>query len=159
MKINIQIILLMALTGFVTVIHSADTPFEFEQPGQEKLYKELIGEIRCLVCQNQSLADSNADLAQDLRNEVYRMVTEESEKPDIINFLVARYGDFVLYNPPLKNTTILLWFGPFLFLLIAAVTTFFVVRNRSTSDVDELGAEQQEKLRSLLESDAPEKDK
>jgi len=157
--INSRMILLLALIGFVTLTHSADTPFEFERADEEQLYKELVSELRCLVCQNQSLADSHAGLAQDLRNEVYKMVREGTPKKDIIAFLVARYGDFVLYRPPLKNTTLLLWFGPFLLLLVAALAAFILVKNRAATKVTELDSDQQKKIRLLLDDDAAEKDK
>ena len=157
--ISSRIILLLTLLGFVTLTHSADTPFEFERLDEEQKYKELVSEIRCLVCQNQSLADSHAGLAQDLRNEIYHMVREGTAKKDIIAFLVARYGDFVLYRPPLKSTTLLLWFGPFLILLVAALAAFILVKNRAAKEVTELDSDQQEKIRLLLDDDAAGKDK
>ena len=82
---------------------------EFDDPVQEARYKKLIAELRCLVCQNQNLADSNAELAQDLRNKTYEMVRAGQSDEDIIGYMVQRYGDFVLYRPPLKATTVLLW--------------------------------------------------
>ena len=150
MKINFKIILQLTLSGFITLTQAADIPFEFERADQEQKFKDLVIELRCLVCQNQSLADSHAPLAQDLRNEIYKMVKEETPKPQIIDFLVARYGDFVLYKPPFKNTTLLLWFGPFLLLLIAMIIAFLLVRNRGNLEVSELDSEQQEKIRLLL---------
>jgi len=152
-------ILLLALIGFVTLTHSADTPFEFKRADEEQLYKELVNELRCLVCQNQSLADSPAGLAQDLRNEVYKMVREGNPKKDIVAFMVARYGDFVLYRPPLKYSTLLLWFGPFLLLLIAALAAFILVKSRAAKEVTELDSEQQEKIRLLRDNDAAGKEK
>jgi cytochrome c-type biogenesis protein CcmH len=157
--INIRTIMLLALLGLASITYAADTPFEFEHPQHEQQYMELIAELRCLVCQNQSLADSHAGLAQDLRNEVYKMVSEETPKPEIIEFLVARYGDFVLYRPPLKNTTLLLWFGPFILLLVAVITAFMIVKSRANTEVTELNAEQQEKLKQLLVEEGQEKNK
>ena len=101
---------------------------EFETPQQESRYLELIEELRCMVCQNQNLADSNAALAQDLRDRTYDMVLSGKSDEEIIGYMVERYGDFVLYRPPLKATTLLLWAGPAIFLLIAAVT--FMVYSR-----------------------------
>ena len=106
---NIRLILFLVLFGSVMLTHSADTPFEFERSDQEQKYKELVSELRCLVCQNQSLADSHAPLAQDLRNEVYLMVRQGKNKQDIVAFLVARYGDFVLYNSFQKQQCSALW--------------------------------------------------
>ena len=87
-----------------------------ENPQAEARLKALAVELRCLVCQNQTLADSNAPLAEDLRREVREMIAKDMSDKDIIDFLVTRYGDFVLYRPPLKPTTMLLWLGPFLLL-------------------------------------------
>jgi cytochrome c-type biogenesis protein CcmH len=85
----------------------------------------LAHELRCLVCQNETLADSQAPLAADLRNQIREQLAAGKSEQDVIDFLVARYGDFVLYRPPLKGNTLLLWAGPFLFL---AFGTFFLVR-------------------------------
>lgn len=88
------------------------------------------------MCQNQSLADSPADTAQDLRNQIYKMVEAGESDETIIEFLVARYGDFVLYNPRLNSTTALLWFGPFVFLVIALVMAYRYVRRTNIDDVN-----------------------
>ena len=82
------------------------------------------------MCQNQSLADSNAPLAQDLRNEIYEMVNSKKNNNEILDFLVKRYGDFVLYRPPLKKNTWLLWFGPFLILIIAISIGIIVIKKQ-----------------------------
>ena len=113
-----------------------DTPFEFDDPATELRFKKLTEELRCLVCQNQSLADSHAELAQDLRNEVYKMVIAGDSNKEIIDYLVTRYGDFVLYRPPVKNTTYFFWFGPFLILLIATIIILRVIRP-SANDMTE----------------------
>ncbi|MDH5436877.1 MAG: cytochrome c-type biogenesis protein CcmH, partial [Gammaproteobacteria bacterium] len=89
-------------------------------PAEEQRYRNLIGELRCLVCQNQSLADSDAELAVDMRNEVHKKISAGKSNDEIIDFLVERYGDFVRYRPPVKATTFLLWFGPFLLLALGA---------------------------------------
>ena len=99
--------------------------FQFKSPAQEKEFRDFIGKLRCLVCQNESLAGSQAELAQDLRKEVYRMMQEGKAKDEIIAFLVARYGDFVLYQPPIKPSTYILWFGPF---LLVGVGGFLLLR-------------------------------
>lgn len=96
---------------------AADTPLGFEDPARQALFESLLEELRCLVCQNQSLADSHADLAQDLRNEVHRMVAAGDDRQAILDFMVTRYGDFVLYRPPVKSTTWMLWLAPLLLLL------------------------------------------
>ena len=111
--------------------YANDEPVVFENKNLEERYYLLIEEIRCLVCQNQSLADSNAPLAQDLRNEVFKMIQANKSNNEIMEFLVERYGDFVLYRPPLKKNTWLLWFGPFLFLVIGFFVAVFVIKKQS----------------------------
>jgi len=124
-------------------------PVGFEDAQQQQRFQSLLEEIRCLVCQNQSLADSNAELARDLRNEVYRMVDQGESDKEIIDFLVARYGDFVLYRPPMKNTTLILWFGPFILLLLALVAIYRFVKSTRVEEVIVSEAEQQ-RLSQLL---------
>ena len=120
-----------------TNVPAVDTPMEFNEPKMELRFKKLTEELRCLVCQNQSLADSHAGLAQDLRNEVYRMVIAGDSDKEIIAYMVNRYGDFVLYRPPVKNTTYFLWFGPFLMLLIAIIVIARVIRLRANDQAEE----------------------
>lgn len=103
------------------------TPLEFDGPAQEEQYQTLIRELRCTVCQNQSLVDSNAGLARDLRRNIYQMVRDGQDQEQITAFMVSRYGDFVLYRPPVQANTYLLWFGPFLFLLVGALVLVAVV--------------------------------
>ena len=91
---------------------------EFSNPDQQARYETLIQKLRCLVCQNQSLGDSDADLARDLRNEVYGRIQSGESEEETIRFLTDRYGDFVLYDPPMKGITLLLWAGPLLLFLI-----------------------------------------
>jgi len=124
--------------------------FTFEDPARAEAFRELIEEIRCLVCQNESLAGSQADLAQDLREEVYRMFQEGKSRDEIVEFLVARYGDFVLYDPPLKPSTYVLWFGPF---LLMGVGAFFLVRTllqKRLSPDRELSDEERQRLQELI---------
>jgi cytochrome c-type biogenesis protein CcmH len=99
-----------------------------EDPALEKRVRDLSSELRCLVCQNQTLADSNAPLAVDLRNQVREQLKSGKSERDVVDFLVARYGDFVLYRPPLQANTVLLWLGPFL--LLAAGLALLVWRLR-----------------------------
>src|SRR6267143_4254302 len=101
-----------------------------DNPQVEVRLKALAIELRCLVCQNQTLADSNAPLAEDLRREVREMITKGMSDREIIDFLVQRYGDFVLYRPPWKATTTLLWLGPFLLLIAGATTLVLALRRR-----------------------------
>ena len=107
-----------------------------ENPQVEARLKALAVELRCLVCQNQTLADSNAPLAEDLRREVREMIVKDMSDKDIIDFLVTRYGDFVLYRPPLKPTTTLLWIGPFLLLIAGATVLVLALRRRQKKLAD-----------------------
>ncbi len=102
---------------------------EFDSPQQQKLYKTLSEQLRCLVCQNQNLADSNAELAQDMRQKTFQMVKQNKSKTQIVDYWVTRYGDFVLYNPPFKRSTLILWIGPFLLLLVALYFAKKIVEN------------------------------
>jgi cytochrome c-type biogenesis protein CcmH len=105
-------------------------PLAENQQAEARL-KALALELRCLVCQNQTLADSSAPLAEDLRREVREMIAKNMTDQEIIDFLVARYGDFVLYRPPLKATTTLLWLGPFLLLVVGGITLTVALRRRA----------------------------
>jgi cytochrome c-type biogenesis protein CcmH len=107
-----------------------------DNPQVEARLKHLAVELRCLVCQNQTLADSNAPLAEDLRREVREMITKGMSDREIIDFLVQRYGDFVLYRPPWKATTTLLWLGPFLLLVAGATALVLALRRRQRKLAD-----------------------
>lgn len=102
-----------------------------ENPVVEARLKKLAVELRCLVCQNQTLADSNAPLAEDLRREVREMIANNMTDDQIVEFLVARYGDFVRYRPPFKVATVLLWVGPFLLLGIGGIVLIVSLRQRN----------------------------
>ncbi len=112
---------------------TATSVVSFDTPEQEILYTRLTKEYRCLKCQNQTIADSNADLAADLRREIHARIIEGKSKAEIDDYLVARYGDFVLYRPPFKSTTYLLWLGPFLLLVIALWYLTRLNRNASAA--------------------------
>jgi cytochrome c-type biogenesis protein CcmH len=124
--------------------------FEFANPQQQQEFRALISQLRCLVCQNESLAESNAELAQDLRQEIYEMFMAGKSKDDIVGFMVARYGDFVLYSPPLRPSTYPLWFGPILLLLFAGFMLVRALRRRQRANETELSAEEQQRLATLL---------
>ncbi|MCH6585179.1 MAG: cytochrome c-type biogenesis protein CcmH [Proteobacteria bacterium] len=101
-----------------------------ENPEIERRMIALSEELRCLVCQNESLASSRSDFAKDLRREIREQLIANKSNQEITDFLVARYGDFVLYRPPMKPTTMLLWFGPFIFLLIGTGALIIYLRKR-----------------------------
>jgi cytochrome c-type biogenesis protein CcmH len=110
----------------------------------------LAHELRCLVCQNETLADSQAPLAADLRNQIREQLAAGKSEQDVIDFLVARYGDFVLYRPPLKGNTLLLWAGPFLFLAFGALVLARFVRRRRVAE-PQLSPDQRSRAAKLLE--------
>lgn len=123
-------------------------------PVAEARLMELSSELRCLVCQNQTIADSNAELAVDLRNEIREKIQTGMSDAEIKDFMVARYGDFVLYRPPVKGTTLALWVGPFLLLAVGGGILFFNLRRRRQRDAEpELSRDEQALAESLLQTD------
>lgn len=122
-----------------------------DNPLVEARLKTLAVELRCLVCQNQTLADSHAPLAEDLRREVREMIAKDMSDKEIIDFLVQRYGDFVLYRPPWKASTTLLWLGPFLLLIAGATGLVFALRRRQKKLADvTLSEEEHNRVAQLL---------
>ena len=124
--------IILALVMLVLAITAmAKEPLIFMNPEREARYNQLTVELRCLVCQNQNLADSDAPLAQDLRAEIYDMMQAGHSDDEIKMFLVDRYGDFVLYKPPVKGNTLALWLMPAVLLLIGGLVIVFIVRKRT----------------------------
>ena len=132
--------------------------FQFDDARQAEEFRDLIDELRCLVCQNESLAGSQAELAQDLREEVYRMMKEGQPRDEVVEFLVARYGDFVLYDPPLKLSTYPLWFGPLLLAGIGGFVLLRALRKKKHTVEKDLSDEERKRLQELL-ADADQEDK
>ncbi|RFF32045.1 cytochrome c-type biogenesis protein [Wenzhouxiangella sediminis] len=124
---------LLALWLAAGAVASAIEPYEFESELQRQRFKALAEELRCTVCQNQSLADSDAPLAQDLRDEVFRMLQGNRSDQEIRNFMVERYGNYVLYRPPVAAHTLLLWGGPIVLLIIGLVAAVIVIRKRRSA--------------------------
>lgn len=150
------------LTLFVTLITFAFTSSSLakeaapmaDDPELEKLVNEISAELRCLVCQNQTIADSHAALAVDLKNQVREMVKEGKTHEDVVDYMVQRYGDFVRYRPPVKPETYLLWVGPFLLLAGGLLLLWVNLRKRKTVVVDTpLSEEEHQKLESILHSE------
>ncbi len=108
-------------------------PTEYRSAEEEQRFRTLAAELRCVMCQNQSLADSNAMIAKDLRLELLNLIREGKSDEEIKQFMVTRYTDFVLYEPPMRPSTWLLWFGPFLILAIGAASIFVIIKKRSAS--------------------------
>ncbi len=146
---------LLVLVFLVSGLLFASTieAYRFDDPGKEKRYKVLIGELRCLVCQNQNLADSNAELAQDMRHQTYDMVKKGASSEEVVTFMVQRYGDFVLYRPPLRPSTLLLWAGPFVIFAIGLIALMMFIRRRNKQPVVQISSEEHARAQSLLDTD------
>ena len=161
-RVLVLAVIMLASIGALTSIgalassaaHAASVfePRRFTSPEHEERYHTLIDELRCLVCQNQTIADSNADLASDLRREVYRMVEDGQSAEEIAGFMVTRYGDFVLYRPPLQGGTVLLWAGPFL-LVALGLTVLVLHLRRRRAQVRPIDEDARERLRRIIESE------
>ena len=131
-------LLLAALLVLVPLaLPAIDTGSAFEDPAQQARYERLTSELRCLVCQNQTIADSNAELAQDLRRQTRNMIRDGKTDAEITQFMTERYGDFVLYRPPLKPTTWLLWGAPVILLLFGAIAAVIVISRKSREGSDD----------------------
>ncbi len=136
------LMLLLCLSPLAAAIDSR----QFANPEQQQAYEQLTAELRCLVCQNQTIADSNAELAADLRRQVQEMLEQGKSRDDIVKFMTDRYGDFVLYKPPFKLKTGLLWVGPAAFLLLGLVAIVLVIRHKKTAVTDTTTGTTPEKL-------------
>ena len=145
------LLVLLLVTGLPA--QSAIETYQFDTPVQEARYKHLIDELRCLVCQNQNLADSDAELAQDLRRKTYEMLKAGKSDREILDYMVERYGDFVLYRPPLKGTTVALWVGPFLILAVGVLVLLRVISRRRTDPAETDDAAALARVERLLAAD------
>jgi cytochrome c-type biogenesis protein CcmH len=128
--------------------------YEFDNPEQEARYNKLIAELRCLVCQNQNLADSNAELAVDLRRKTYSMVKADKSAREIAEYMVERYGEFVLYRPPLNSKTLLLWIGPFVVLVLGVGLLIRTIRRRHNAQPTDIDQAKLQAAAALLATDS-----
>ncbi|WP_421190863.1 cytochrome c-type biogenesis protein [Aeromonas jandaei] len=149
---------LLLLLGWVVQVPAmaAIDVYTFDNDNQEQVFRELTRELRCPKCQNQDIADSNAGLAKDLRDKTYQMVRQGKDKDEIVDYMVARYGNFILYNPPLMASTLILWLGPLLVIVIGLGVV--VMRSRrpvaAARPVDSaLSEEEQRRLAELLKEE------
>ena len=131
-----RLFVLCACLLLVSIASAKEAVPASDDPVLEARMLRIASELRCLVCQNQTIADSHADLAQDLRRQVREMLARGDSDAQIIDYMTARYGDFVLYRPPLKATTAVLWFGPGLLLVGGLVTLVLVLRRRNRMSAD-----------------------
>ncbi len=141
--------LLLAAVLFSQYALAATEVYNFNNPEYELRYQALTQELRCLVCQNQNIADSHAELAQDLRRKVYEMITAGKSDEQIVEYMTDRYGDFVLYRPPLNPKTMILWLAPVLTVFSGLLGFWFLLRRRRQSDQQPSEAELQ-RIRDLL---------
>jgi cytochrome c-type biogenesis protein CcmH len=143
--------LLLALMLALPSSWAKEAALVAEDPEIERRMIHLSEDLRCLVCQNESLAGSRADFANDLRREIREQMKDNKSDKEIIDFMVARYGDFVLYKPPVKPTTILLWFGPFVFLAAGAILLLvYLKRRRRQVEDPALSEKQRQQAEALL---------
>nr|WP_218641769.1 cytochrome c-type biogenesis protein [Aeromonas sp. RU39B] len=126
--------------------------YQFDNDNQEQVFRELTRELRCPKCQNQDIADSNAGLAKDLRDKTYQMLRAGKSKQDVIDYMVARYGNFILYDPPLMASTLILWLAPLGAIVLGML--FIVLRSRKTAVVSaELTEQERQRLARLLDEE------
>ena len=132
---------------------SIDT-YDFSTQAERDRYRTLVEELRCPKCQNQNIADSDAPIAMDMRDEIFKKLEEGQSNEEIVGFLVARYGDFVRYKPPVNKSTLILWYGPAALLVIGfLMVAVIVLRRRSLragKDEQQLSGDEQDRLADIL---------
>jgi cytochrome c-type biogenesis protein CcmH len=137
-----RILALLAVSLVAFSASAIDSEQAFDDPEMQARYERLISEVRCVTCQNQTIKDSNAFIAADLRREIRRLMGEGKTDAEVTDFLVTRYGDFVLYRPRFSGKTMALWIAPFFLVLFGGFAIFRVVRHRMTMPIDEGGQKQ-----------------
>ncbi len=143
--------LVLALLLLSQSVYAEIEIYQFKTPELELRYQTLTEELRCLVCQNQNIADSHAELAQDLRRKVYEKLNAGESNDQIIDYMTERYGDFVLYRPPFNLKTLILWVAPILTILVGGIGFWSLLKRRK--DVEpELSTSEREKLNQLLQT-------
>ncbi|MBB1271654.1 cytochrome c-type biogenesis protein [Psychromonas sp. SR45-3] len=154
-KVNKLLPLLLAacMILFAQASQAAIDTFEFENAQQEKTFHELTKLLRCPKCQNQNIADSNAELAKDLRNKTYELVKQGKSKDQVVDYMVARFGNFVRYDPPVTPATIFLWLGPLLFIIFGLLVLIRQIK-KQPAKANNLDDQEQQKLQQLLKQHA-----
>lgn len=127
----------LSIVLMVAPVLAIDTGEAFDNPEMQARYEKIISEVRCLKCQNQTIKDSNAFLADDLRREIRRLMTEGKTDAEIFDFLVQRYGEFALYRPRMSGITLLLWLAPGVFLLVGGIVVYRVLKKRMSMPIDD----------------------
>ena len=132
-----RVLTIFAIVAVSMSVFAIDSELAFDDPELQARYEKLIAEVRCVTCQNQNIKDSNAFIASDLRREIRRMMGEGKSNEEITEFLVTRYGDFVLYRPRFEGKTLALWIAPFLFVLFGGFALVRVIRHRMTMPIED----------------------
>lgn len=149
-KALLTIFLLGALTFSLISVAAPIETFKFDSEETEKVFHKLSEELRCLVCQNQNIAESNADLAKDLRLEIYTMLSDGKSEEEIVDFMVQRYGDYVLYRPPFKPMTWLLWFAPVIIFIFGLYYVTRLMKSQASNEQpSSLSSEEIERIKNL----------
>ncbi|KDM93087.1 cytochrome c-type biogenesis protein [Photobacterium galatheae] len=151
----------LSIAGWLSVslpAQAAIDVYEFKSPEQEVAFQDLTATLRCPKCQNNNIADSNAELAKDMRQKVFELLNQGKSKQEIIDYMIARYGNFVTYNPPIMPSTLILWLGPLCFLLIGACVLVYRSR-RGVTGTKTIDAEESARLNALLEEIGQQADK
>jgi len=130
-------LLIIVCTMVFALAAQAFDIYEFETAEQEQQYRKLITELRCPKCQNQSIGDSDADIAEDMRRKTAELINQGMTNDEVVEYFRARYGDFVSYRPPMDATTVVLWFGPAVILLLGAFGVVFAVRRALQRNLDD----------------------
>lgn len=153
MKLLKTLFITLVLVGTTNLAYASpvDT-YEFQDEVTKIRFQALTKELRCPKCQNQNLADSNSPIAADLRREVYNLLEQNKADSEIVDFMVDRYGEFVLYRPKVNSMTYVLWFGPAILILFGVVVVIFVVRKKQqqVNETQTLSAEQKDQLKDIL---------
>jgi cytochrome c-type biogenesis protein CcmH len=153
---KILLIIVLTVTALMVSSNANASPvetFEFRDEVTKIRFQALSKELRCPKCQNQNLADSNSPIAADLRAELYELLQQGKADSEIVNFMVSRYGEFVLYRPRVSSLTYILWFGPALLILIGIIVVILILRKKPAAKADlALSSQQQDKLNHLLQS-------
>ena len=142
---------------FCAIAHAAIDPYDFKDDAQRERYQQFIENMSCPKCQNQNLAGSDAPIAKDLRHELHRLLIEGKSDGEIVDYMVSRYGEFVLYKPPLDRRTAVLWLAPAVFLAVGVLVLLVVIRRRAAPGAvaAQLSAAEQQQLAALLDESPP----
>ncbi|MBE0470950.1 MAG: cytochrome c-type biogenesis protein CcmH [Methyloprofundus sp.] len=153
--LRLFIIILLSITSAYAAIET----YEFKDKDKERRFQALSADMRCPKCQNQNLADSNAEIAQDLKQKIFEMLAADKSDTEIVDYMVARYGDFVLYEPRFNAQNAVLWLGPGVLLLLGLIVVIGLTRSRNSKHAEnsehtpELDAKQQKQLQQVLNKD------